>query len=75
MKIELVIGLDTLGDANTREDNERYAAAVEAAIIEKFPDADVSVELGAHSSCYASDDDVAEVVKEIKARVWDSANY
>jgi hypothetical protein len=80
MKIELVIGIDTLGDVNTDADNLRYAEAVEAAITEEYPDAHVCVLIGEYSICEvdgfgANGHDVCTNLGEIKNRVWDAANY
>lgn len=80
MEINLVIGTDTLGDVNTTQDNDRYAEAVEAALSEEFPDAEVSVWIGEYSICetvgFGFDSErVAEKAQEIKSRIWDAANY
>lgn len=81
MKIELTISTATLGDYNTDADNERYCAAVEAAIQSEYPNDDVSVELVTNvtaGSCWASDDitgEIADNVNLIANEVWDKADY
>jgi hypothetical protein len=76
--IELTIGRDTLGDANTDADNARYARAVQKAIESEYPEATVSVDLAEHSNCYVKYDmtgDITENVRLISNRVWDGADY
>lgn len=81
MKIELTISTHTLGDCNTADDNQRYAAAVETELRTEYPDANVSVELVTNvtaGSCWVSDDPTGEVeenVNLIANQVWDKADY
>jgi hypothetical protein len=78
MKIEIKIGLDTLGDFNTDADNARFAEAVEKAINDEYPNAEIDVELAEHSNDWVSDDPaghILERVREIQNHVWDQADY
>ena len=50
MKIVMVLSTHGMGDSNTDADNQRYADAVEEAIIAEYPEAEVSVELTSHVS-------------------------
>jgi hypothetical protein len=81
MKIEITISTHTLGDCNTDDDNQRYAAAVQNELQSKYPDADVSVELVTNTtagSCWVSSDPTGEIeehVNFIASRVWDKADY
>lgn len=78
MEIELNIGFDTLGDINTDSDNARYAETVKLELENEYPDADVSVELCEHGSCWVSDDDSGEIeenVNLIASKVWDKSDY
>lgn len=81
MKIELTISTHTLGDHNTADDNQRYAAAVKTELQSEYPDADVSVELVTdvtEGCCWVSDDltgDIEENVNLIANEVWNKADY
>jgi hypothetical protein len=81
MKIELTISTHTLGDCNTADDNQRYAAAVQKELQSEYPEADVSVELVTNvtaGDCRVSDDPTGEIEEEvgiIANRVWDRADY
>lgn len=80
MKIVMVLSTHGMGDSNTDADNQRYADAVEEAIIAEYPEAEVSVELTSHVSsgaCWVSndDDEILENVNTIAQRVWDKADY
>lgn len=83
MKIDLIISTGSLGE-NTADDNERYAAAVEEAIRQEYPEATVSVETSdsSTSNCNVWSDDidvneneVAEKVGIIQNEIWADANY
>jgi len=83
MKIDLIISTESLGE-NTTDDNERYAAAVEEAISQEYPEATVSVEISdsATSNCNVwsddidvNEDEVAEKVGIIQNEIWEVANY
>lgn len=81
MKIELTISTHNLGDSNTADDNQRYAAAVQTELQTEYPEADVSVELVKNitaGSCWVSDDPTGEIeenVNLIANQVWDKADY
>lgn len=81
MKIELTISTHTLGDSNTADDNQRYAAAVQNELQSEYPEATVSVELVTDPTadcCRVSDDPTGEIeenVNLIANRVWDKADY
>lgn len=78
MNINLTIGSDTLGDSNSSAENNRYINAVQRAIEEIYPDADVSVTLAEHGYIHVTDDetgDVAANCQETANIVWDSAKY
>ena len=80
MKLVKIIGLDTLGDVNTSEDNGRFIQAVKVALIHEYPDADITVELGEFSSIYVDNDGedpggIEENVNDITNTVWGRADY
>lgn len=81
MEIELTISVHALGDCNTADDNERYAASVQTELEAEYPDAHVSVELVSDvssGSCWVSDDPTGEITENVDwivNHVWNEANY
>lgn len=77
MKIIQTIGRDTLGD-NTPADNDRFIIAVTTTLAMHYPQAQITVKLGEHSSIHADQDttgEVAERVQQISNTVWNNADY
>lgn len=80
MKITRIIGLDTLGDDNTADDNVRYSRAVARALALEYPTADIAVSIADHSKIEITDIDfdpleIVENVQNTCNEIWNNADY
>ena len=78
MYIELNISEYTLGE-NTDKENERYIEAVQIAIEEEYPDAEVDIKLTSscdsnvyYADCFSSYE-IEQHIREIANDVWDKS--
>ena len=86
-KIEVEIAGDSLG-YNSDNQNEDFVDAVQSALEDDYPDADIDVYIGLTSSVLASTSDgheflgddyphitESEKIDDTVQRIWDGANY
>lgn len=66
-----------MGPDASEDDADAYAQAVADAIVELYPDADVTVEWRGclRSRVRADGDDAIATIREIAARVWDDGEF
>ena len=80
MKIEYIIGLDTLGSDNNDNDNFCFAAAVKQALEQEYPDTEIATGLGEFSQINILDIDfddqsIKKRITDISNNIWGNANY
>lgn len=69
--------INTMGEATDAEAH-RYVAALESALSEEFPGADIRVTRNdriSNSQIVASDDIDTELVREVANRVWNAGDW